>query len=376
MGVGLMSLLLVVLAVVFFMCIQAGLFHKINIKTTRPEFGELVVMYKCGRGAYSESGTLFTQSHSLMPQYNTIGVYYDDPEKKTSENLRYIVGLVLSEGGAPVKAEDETLLVSHGYKKVVFPALKHAVVADFPYRSTLSCIFAVFRVYPALREYVERRELCAHPIVELYDNSTSRILFAGPLEQQDSFYVPDVLEDPDVVSSPGEESCEDEDGERKAVAAISEEDEGSAAEEEERSSVRGGSEQRLREGDSGWEKSASLLAEEGDTARPEVTGSVPQGSAEESDTNTGSSFEEIDPAETVALPSDDSPALPSNDSPAPSSQPLEAATPVPATPVPAASITPPLAQEPLSAQEAELKETPVTPSSNDGGQGGDGDSVQ
>lgn len=74
--------------------------------------------------------------------------------QKTSENLRYIVGLVLSEGGAPVKAEDETLLESHGYKRVVFPAVKHAVVADFPYRSTLSCIFAVFRVYPALREYV------------------------------------------------------------------------------------------------------------------------------------------------------------------------------------------------------------------------------
>lgn len=70
--------------------------------------------------------------------------------------------------------------------------------------------------------------------------------------------MPDVLEDPDVLSSPGEESCDDDDYERgPAAAAIAEEDEGSAAEEER------GSEQRLREGNSGWEKSASLLAAEG-----------------------------------------------------------------------------------------------------------------
>lgn len=52
----------------------------------RPEFGELVVLYKCGRGAYSESGAMFTACHTLMPQYNTIGVYYDDPSKVTNQN--------------------------------------------------------------------------------------------------------------------------------------------------------------------------------------------------------------------------------------------------------------------------------------------------
>ncbi|KAF2346748.1 hypothetical protein FHG87_022497, partial [Trinorchestia longiramus] len=153
-GVTLVSLLLVVIIVVSFMCIQAGLFHVINIQTKQPEFGELVVMYRCGRGPYSGSGTLFTEAHSLLPKYNTIGVYYDDPEKRSADNLRYIVGLVVAQDGAEAIPEDVALLESHGYQRVVLPAVKHAVVTDFPYCSTLSCIFAVFRVYPALKEYV------------------------------------------------------------------------------------------------------------------------------------------------------------------------------------------------------------------------------
>jgi hypothetical protein len=61
---------------------------------------------------------------------------------------------VVAQDGASADAEHVALLESNGYKRVVLPAVQHAVVTDFPYCSTLSCIFAVFRVYPALREYV------------------------------------------------------------------------------------------------------------------------------------------------------------------------------------------------------------------------------
>ena len=74
--------------------------------------------------------------------------------QKTSENLRYIVGLVLAEGGAEPNAEHVALMEEKGFKRVVFPKVKYAVTTDFPYKNTLSCVFAVFRVYPALREYV------------------------------------------------------------------------------------------------------------------------------------------------------------------------------------------------------------------------------
>lgn len=47
----------------------------------------------------------------------------------------------------------------------------------------------------------ERRELCAHPFIELYDNASKRILFTGPLEQQDSFYVPEVLQEDEELSA-------------------------------------------------------------------------------------------------------------------------------------------------------------------------------
>ena len=51
-------------------------------------------------------------------------------------------------------AADVATMQQHGYQKAVFPAVKHAVVTDFPDRNMLSCIFSVFRVYPMLREYV------------------------------------------------------------------------------------------------------------------------------------------------------------------------------------------------------------------------------
>ena len=47
----------------------------------RPTLGELTIAYKFARGPYKESGAMFTHIHTLLPQYRTLGVYYDDPRK-------------------------------------------------------------------------------------------------------------------------------------------------------------------------------------------------------------------------------------------------------------------------------------------------------
>lgn len=109
--------------------------------------------------------------------------------------------------------------------------------------------------------FPESRELCAHPIMELYDNVSQRILFAGPLEQQNSFYVPEVLEE------------DEEEADMSSVGAA-----GTGQEEDDESgtescSVRGAA--TGEDDDEGttataplsaaWEKSASLLQDEGET---------------------------------------------------------------------------------------------------------------
>ncbi|MPC18242.1 hypothetical protein E2C01_011123 [Portunus trituberculatus] len=44
------------------------------------DLGEVQIAYKFARGPYKESGALFTEIHTLLPEYRTVGVYYDDPK--------------------------------------------------------------------------------------------------------------------------------------------------------------------------------------------------------------------------------------------------------------------------------------------------------
>ncbi|XP_053648684.1 testis-expressed protein 264 homolog isoform X2 [Cherax quadricarinatus] len=278
---GFLILILLVVATIIGLLVHSGLFIPVDVKTCKPNIGEVYIAYKFARGPYKESGTLFTQVHTLLPEYRTIGVYYDDPKMRQSHKLRYIVGVILSENGSPVTPEHRKLLEENGYEFATFPAIDHAVQTTFPFNSTISIIVAVMKVYPALREYVELRSLCAHPFLEVYDNQRSEIIFIGPLARQDDFYVPEVQQEEEE-----EEDRQDEYDDRTENSSRS------------------------------WDESASFVRGEPaeipstvvtgvDTAdaaeAPDVadTGSI---GGEESDANTGSSFEEIDEKEAAAFP--------------------------------------------------------------------------
>ncbi|XP_042221338.1 testis-expressed protein 264 homolog isoform X2 [Homarus americanus] len=292
---GFLLLMLLAVATVVGLLVHSGLFIPVDVKTCKPDLGEVYIAYKFARGPYKESGTLFTQVHTLLPDYRTIGVYYDDPKMKQSHKLRYIVGVVLSENGSPVVPEHRNLLEEHGYQFTTFPAIDHAVQASFPYNSTISIIVAIMKVYPALREYVETRSLCAHPFLEVYDSKKTEILFVGPLARQDDFYVPEVQQEED---DDHRDDYEDDD--------------------------------RTENSSRSWDESASFIRDEvvetpaalpppppppADTADPtEATADVADTAesaslgGEESDANTGSSFEEIDEKEAAAIPDMSAPA--------------------------------------------------------------------
>ena len=69
--------------------------------------------------------------------------------------LRYCVGVVLSEGTKrPNEAHLKTYL-NNGFKKLVLPAVDHAVLTTFPFKNTISVFIAVARVYPKLAEFIE-----------------------------------------------------------------------------------------------------------------------------------------------------------------------------------------------------------------------------
>merc|ERR1719147_627111 len=58
----------------------------------------MTVAYKVGRGSYKGCGVIFTESYSILPHREQVGLYYDDPEGVASEELRYAVGPILAKG--------------------------------------------------------------------------------------------------------------------------------------------------------------------------------------------------------------------------------------------------------------------------------------
>ena len=100
-----------------------------------------------------------------------MGIYYDDPDTVPENDLRFAVGSILAEG--PEATPDHTELskyLSDGFKLIHFPKPEFAVVATFPFRTTLSIYLAIWKVYPRLKQYIASRGLCAYPCLEIYDS--------------------------------------------------------------------------------------------------------------------------------------------------------------------------------------------------------------
>ena len=67
------------------------------------------------------------------------------------ENLRWAVGSIVDDS-----CQDEvTALKDNGFKEFTFPAISSCVRTVFPFRTVLSVIIAVYRVYPIVSAYVE-----------------------------------------------------------------------------------------------------------------------------------------------------------------------------------------------------------------------------
>ena len=74
-----------------------------------------------------------------------------------SEKLRWAVGAILAEGDQQPDEELVRSMCGKGFKTFDFPLVSNAVKCVFPFRSYLSVIIAIFRVYPLMGEFVKVR---------------------------------------------------------------------------------------------------------------------------------------------------------------------------------------------------------------------------
>ncbi|KAH9512464.1 hypothetical protein Btru_038480 [Bulinus truncatus] len=174
----------------FVLLVQSGIFTSVDeVKTGKPPVGQIILAYKFNRGPYNQAGQLFTEASIIAPRNKKIGIYYDDPNKVESSQLRYAVGSVLSEGSDEVNTEILTEFIENGFKIIHLPKVTYAVSTKFPHITTLSILIAVHKAYPRLQAYVEECKLCAYPFLEYYDGSN--IHFWAPLSKQEEFFVPE-----------------------------------------------------------------------------------------------------------------------------------------------------------------------------------------
>uniref|UniRef100_A0AAV2M4D0 Uncharacterized protein n=1 Tax=Knipowitschia caucasica TaxID=637954 RepID=A0AAV2M4D0_KNICA len=155
----LLVLILVLVACIFVtiaaFVIYSGLLADVVIKTGSPPVKNVTIAYKFKQGSYRDTGAAYTESCSIAPKLSSIAIFYDDPKEKPSDQCRYIVGSVLSEGED--KPDDETtkLYQKFGFKVFSLPEVSHAVTARFPCTSPLSHVVGPYRVYPQLAAYIE-----------------------------------------------------------------------------------------------------------------------------------------------------------------------------------------------------------------------------
>ncbi|XP_077986096.1 testis-expressed protein 264-like [Glandiceps talaboti] len=192
--VGLIILGIILLAVALLFTISiligySGLFHSIDIKAGKPPVQNIVIAYKFQKGSYKNAGDLFTETVKLAPDQRCLAIYYDQPCEVADGELRYVVGCILAEGDKKQSKEMEEKMKSNNFKITTLPQIDHAVSTTFPFLSVFSIYIALYRVYPALADFIKEKKLCAYPFLEMYHKDV--IQFWAPLAKQDEFYVPE-----------------------------------------------------------------------------------------------------------------------------------------------------------------------------------------
>ncbi|XP_072539211.1 testis-expressed protein 264 homolog [Salminus brasiliensis] len=203
-GVVVVSLILTLLGLVFY----SGLLSEVVISTGSPPVKRITIAYKFKKGSYKDSGAAFTESCSIAPKLCSIGVYYDDPNQTQADCCRYAVGSILSEDEEKPDEELQRLYEKFGFRVISFPEVSCAVTSSFPNRCPLSPICGSYRVFPELNAYITERRLSAYPFLEICKGDL--IHYMCPLENQESFFVPELLEKQTKAEEEPKEAEEDE----------------------------------------------------------------------------------------------------------------------------------------------------------------------
>lgn len=170
---GILALVLLIMVVISM--VRYGFFTKIEIvDETVPAMSSLVVNHT---GPYQNVGPLMGELYEDAKAAEIegkvgLGIYYDNPEEVAADSLRALVGQVLAEND---REKVDSLLTK--YRLISIPEFE-AKVVHFPYKGQLSILFAILKVYPALKK--ELGDDIATATMEIYDLPGKELRFIVP----------------------------------------------------------------------------------------------------------------------------------------------------------------------------------------------------
>jgi hypothetical protein len=174
-----MKSVVIVVTAVLIACVGVlaylGFFSTVEVRER--DMGPYQIVYREHVGDYGGTAVIQDEVCSELLDGEKVrvsrgfGLYYDDPRTVKRENLRSIAGCILEEQDYPRIADLKKRHLVREYART------RCLVAEFPYKGTLSIFAGVICVYPRLEEYTREKKLGKGPVMEIYDIPGKKIVY-------------------------------------------------------------------------------------------------------------------------------------------------------------------------------------------------------
>lgn len=169
------------LAVLIGVSAYYGGFRKIefSIVERQPEW----VVYESVTGDYGQTPQVTDRVYNTLlnewgiETYRGFGIFYDNPQDTEKDKMRSDLGCMLE--NAP-----DSFLISQIETKFNIKELPEGkfLTTEFPYKGSLSIMFGIMRVYPAMNKYCIEHNIGDSPIMEIYDVPNGKIIYQKEIE--------------------------------------------------------------------------------------------------------------------------------------------------------------------------------------------------
>lgn len=111
-------------------------------------------------------------NNQQIETFKGFGIYYDNPQKVPKTELRSIAGCILEKSDYKQisKLKDNGFLIKEIPKQ-------NYIATEFPFKSNVSIILGIFKIYPQFKKYIETNKLSQKEMMEIYDIPNKKIVY-------------------------------------------------------------------------------------------------------------------------------------------------------------------------------------------------------